>query len=90
MTDAKEQGVLEVLAELAAAATDGEVKPAELLSRPEVPLQALGVGSLGKLRLVDAVEAYFDVLLDLDGEDDVLESLATVAAYLDGRAGGAR
>jgi acyl carrier protein len=64
------------LAELVAAATEGEVPAAQVLAGGR-SLRALGVGSLAFLRLVDAVEAEFGVELDLDTPGlDTLDGLA--------------
>lgn len=64
------------LAELVAAATEGDVGPAEVLAGGR-SLRALGVGSLAFLRLVDAIEAEFGVELDLDAPGlETLDGLA--------------
>ncbi|MQY15428.1 hypothetical protein SRB5_56100 [Streptomyces sp. RB5] len=52
------------LAELVSRATDHTVGVDELLASTE-PLTALGVSSLSLLRLADALEAEFGIVIDL-------------------------
>jgi acyl carrier protein len=63
------------LADMLAAATDGELDPGELLGT-ETPLSHLGVTSLAFLRLIDAVEEEFGVEIDVDPASDNLAALA--------------
>jgi acyl carrier protein len=58
------------VAELVERCTDGTVTVADGLAA-EVPLTALGLDSLGLLRLLDAVEAEFGVELDAGALDSV-------------------
>lgn len=67
------------LAELVSAATEGQLTEAEVLSSPD-SLTALGVGSLAFLRLVDALEDEFGVLLDLADPDFYTQNLDGLAA----------
>ena len=53
------------LAALIHTVTDGDLD-AERVRRSKEPLGALGLTSLATLRLVDAVEEEFDVVLDLE------------------------
>ncbi|GAA5051257.1 acyl carrier protein [Thermocatellispora tengchongensis] len=53
------------LAELVHTASGGTLD-AGLVMNSREPLTALGLTSLGRLRLVDVVEEEFDVVLDLD------------------------
>lgn len=76
--------LVERLAQLVAAASDGEVTEAEALAGG-VPLSALGFTSLSQLRLVDAVEREFQVAIDLSPEglaalDDVHALAAAISA----------
>ncbi|WP_051732019.1 phosphopantetheine-binding protein [Kitasatospora phosalacinea] len=74
------------LAESVARACDGAVGASEVLASTE-SLAALGVGSLALLRLADAVEEEFGVLLDLgdgalhaDGFDGLVAQLLRLGA----------
>jgi hypothetical protein len=69
------------LAQLVSAACDGELTEAEVAGWSG-DLAALGVGSLAQLRLVDAVEHEYGVLLDLDASIDPLSTLDTLADHL--------
>ncbi len=76
--------LVERLAQLVAAASDGQVTAAEALAAG-VPLSALGFTSLFQLRLVDAVEREFQVTIDLSPEglaalDDVHALAAVISA----------
>jgi acyl carrier protein len=62
------------LADLLAAATDGEVESGEVLTG-QFTLPELGVSSLGYLRLIDAVEREFSVELDPDRGMSTLDEL---------------
>ena len=75
-------GVRQRVAELISEATGGEVAVADLLAGGS--LVALGVDSLGLLRLVDSLELEYGVEVEfnsaaggLDTVDDVLAVLAT-------------
>lgn len=72
------------LAELVAEACDGELAPDDLLAAGGTPFVVLGVGSLAQLRLLDAVEERYGVLLDLDGPTAFLDSLDALAEHLAG------
>lgn len=63
------------LADLVAAATDGEVSAGEVLAG-EFTLPELGVTSLGYLRLFDAVEREFGAELDPGRPIGTLDDLA--------------
>jgi acyl carrier protein len=71
------------LAGLVAAACDGEVTAAEAAAAPSLAL--IGVNSLASLRLIDAVEREFGVVLDLDSDPAMLDSVDTLAGYLAAR-----
>jgi acyl carrier protein len=70
------------LAELIRVATDGALAPQDVLAGGA--LYALGLDSLGTLRLVDAIEDEFDVTLDLGAGATVFETVDTLAAHLHG------
>jgi acyl carrier protein len=76
--------IKERLAALVAESSDGDI-PAEL-ARTGTSLSALGLTSLSRMRLVDAVESEFDVELDLDEQDwTLLDDLGALAAHLEHR-----
>ncbi|WDZ83594.1 acyl carrier protein [Micromonospora cathayae] len=69
------------IAELVSAATGGEVTVADLLAGGS--MVALGVDSLGLLRLVDAIELEYGVEVDLQAPGrglDTLDDLVTLVA----------
>lgn len=68
------------LADLVSQATDGELTVAEV--RQGTILSDLGFGSLGLLRLVDAVELEFGVELDLNHDADALRTVDHLADWL--------
>ncbi|MEV7230109.1 MULTISPECIES: acyl carrier protein [Polymorphospora] len=63
------------LAELVHEATGGAVPVADALAG-DVPLVALGLDSLGLLRLIDAIESEYDVEIDLQGNTGSLDDIA--------------
>ncbi|GGS10660.1 MULTISPECIES: phosphopantetheine-binding protein [Streptomyces] len=71
------------VAVLVSRATDGEVTEEELLGAG-VSLTALGVTSLALLRLIDAVEEEFGIVLDLDGPFRFLDDLDGLVGHLAG------
>jgi acyl carrier protein len=72
----------ERLAALVASASDGAVSAADALAS-EHSLRALGLDSLGYLRLIDAVEAAYGV--DISADQSTLDSLDAIAAVLAAR-----
>jgi acyl carrier protein len=77
--------IRERLAELVAESSDGEI-PAEKALTAGVPLSALGLTSLSRIRLIDAVEAEYDVEIDLDDHGwELLDDLGALAAHLENR-----
>lgn len=71
------------VAELISEATDGEIGAAGILAA-EGSLVELGVGSLAVLRLADALEEEFGLVLDLGGPEFRSESLDSLAARIPG------
>jgi len=69
------------LAELVSVATDGEVEAREALAESN-SLALLGVGSLAYLRLIEAVERRFGVVLDLEADMSYLDTVETLAKWL--------
>ena len=67
-----------------ACAAEGRLTTEEILGS-DVSLSALGVTSLALLRLIDAVEERFDVLLDLGGSAAYLDSLPLLVGHVDAR-----
>jgi acyl carrier protein len=73
------------LAELVAEASDGDI-PAERARDAGLPLSVLGLTSLSRMRLIDAVESEFAVELDLDEQDwTMLDDLGALADHLERR-----
>ncbi|RIV39138.1 acyl carrier protein [Micromonospora radicis] len=68
------------IARLVSEATAGEVSAADVLSGDS--LVALGVDSLGLLRLVDAIELEYDVEVELGGPGRSVETLDDLVALL--------
>lgn len=72
------------VAGMVAAATDGDVDATEALAEND-SLARLGVGSLAYLRLIDAVERRFGVLVDLDADISYLDTVEALAKWLRSR-----
>jgi acyl carrier protein len=68
------------LAELVAVACDSEVGVEEILGADSLVL--LGITSLTSLRIIDAVEAEFGVVLDLEQDPTFLDSVGGLARWL--------
>lgn len=73
------------LAELISAACDGEVSADRIGRDPESPLAALGVGSLARLRLIDAIEDEYGLFVEADDVFEALETLSALAGWLGAR-----
>ncbi|WP_049572073.1 acyl carrier protein [Nonomuraea sp. SBT364] len=77
--------IRERLAALVAESSDGAISAHEALTAT-VPLTALGLTSIGQLRLADAIETEFGVTVDLTGDGlDLLDDLDRLAGHLAGR-----
>lgn len=77
--------IKERLAQLVAESSDGAITAGQALAST-VPLSDLGLSSLSRMRLVDAVEDEYDVEIDLDGAGwDLLDNLDALAAHLESR-----
>ncbi|MGW4462651.1 phosphopantetheine-binding protein [Micromonospora sp. NPDC004704] len=76
-----DDGLRRRLAELIHEVTDGAVGTEDVLVSG-ASLVALGVDSLGLLRLIDAIETEYDVELDLSGTGRALNTLDDLAAQL--------
>lgn len=75
--------IKERLAELVAESSDGEI-PAEQALAAGLPLSALGLTSLARMRLIDAVETEYDVEIDLEENGwELLDDLGALAAHLE-------
>jgi len=70
------------LAELISVACDGEVSAARIAQDVDGPLAALGVGSLARLRLIDAIEDEFGLFVEADDIFEALETLSALADWL--------
>ncbi|NJP42656.1 phosphopantetheine-binding protein [Actinacidiphila epipremni] len=74
--------IRERLAELVAESSDGAIPAARALAAT-TPLSDLGLSSLSRMRLVDAVEDEYDVEIDLDGAGwDLVDDLTALATHL--------
>lgn len=69
------------LAEMIAAASDGNVSVVDVLAARH-PLSALGLTSLARIRLIDAIEDSFGVDLDLDEDLSYFEHVDVLTARL--------
>lgn len=77
--------IKERLAQLVAESSDGAITEDQALASA-VPLSDLGLSSLSRMRLVDAVEDEYDVEIDLDGDGwDLVDNLDALAAHLESR-----
>jgi len=74
-------GLEQRLAAIVERVSDGDVPAREALE-PQASLRALGLSSLGFLRLFDAMEQEFDVDLDGDADPGRLDRLDLIAARL--------
>jgi acyl carrier protein len=75
--------IKERLAELVAESSDGEI-PAEQALAADLPLSALGLTSLARMRLIDAVETEYDVEIDLEENGwELLDDLGALATHLE-------
>ncbi|WP_055480633.1 phosphopantetheine-binding protein [Sphaerimonospora mesophila] len=73
------------LAELVAESSEGAVTAQEALTAA-VPLSALGITSIARLRLIDAIESEFGVEFDLTEEGmELLDDLDRLAGHLASR-----
>jgi acyl carrier protein len=72
------------IAGMISTACDGRPTTEEIIGS-DVSLSALGVTSLALLRLIDAVEEEFDVVLDLDGDAAYLDSFPLLVGHVDAR-----
>ncbi|CAG7601776.1 acyl carrier protein [Actinacidiphila bryophytorum] len=73
------------LAELVAEASDGAITAAQALST-RLPLTDLGLTSLSRMRLIDAVEDEYGVDIELDGAGwDLVDDLDALSAHLAAR-----
>ncbi|AWS45505.1 acyl carrier protein [Streptosporangium sp. 'caverna'] len=70
------------IAGMISTACEGRLTPEEILGS-DISLSALGVTSLAVLRLIDAVEERFDVLLDLGGSAAYLDSFPLLVGHVD-------
>ncbi|MEO3781026.1 acyl carrier protein [Micromonospora sp. B11E3] len=70
----------ERIAELVSEATGGDVPAADVLAGGS--MVALGVDSLGLLRLVDAIEVEYGVEVDLNGPGRPLDTVDDLVALL--------
>lgn len=69
------------VAALVEAASDGDVRRSDVMA-PGASLSAAGLGSLGFLRLIDAIEREFGVEIDPDGDFSELDGVEVIAEQL--------
>lgn len=74
----------ERVAALVAEASDGRLTAAQVLAA-DCSLTALGLTSLGYIRLIDAIEGAFGFDIELDGNLDTLDGLVEHLSGLAGR-----
>ena len=81
-------GVPEELAEVArelallvTEASDGQISPADALAEPE-SLSLLGLTSLGHVRLIQAVERRYGIVVEPDDDPAALETVPALAEYV--------
>ncbi|WP_377272868.1 acyl carrier protein [Peterkaempfera sp. SMS 1(5)a] len=80
-----QQVIKERLAQLVAESSDGAI-PAEEALAGGTALSALGLTSLSRMRLIDAVEDEYGVEIDLDDNGwDLVDDLDSLASFLTAR-----
>jgi len=62
-------------------ACDGELSAQEILDS-DSSFVAMGITSIATIRLVDAVEAELDIMIDFGGDTWFLQDLDALTAYL--------
>jgi acyl carrier protein len=73
------------LAQLVAESSDGAITADQALATT-LPLTDLGLSSLSRMRLIDAVEDEYGVEIDLDDTGwDLVDNLDSLAAHLTAR-----
>jgi acyl carrier protein len=75
-----------MLADMIAHVSEGEVGTEDVLAADHT-LSALGLTSLARIRLIDAIEDTFGVEVDLSGDLAVFERVDTLADHLAGLLG---
>ncbi|WP_440067193.1 phosphopantetheine-binding protein [Streptosporangium sp. OZ121] len=64
-------------------ACDGELSAREILDS-DSSFVAMGITSIATIRLVDAIEAELDIMIDFGGDTWFLQDLNALTAYLTG------
>ncbi len=80
---AEAERIRRMLADMVAEASDGEVSAEQALTSDH-SLSALGLTSLGLIRLIDAIEDTFDLYLDLGADTSSLDRFDALAGHLAG------
>lgn len=70
------------LAALVVEASDGQISAAEALAEQPEPLGLLGLTSLGFVRLIQAVEVRYGVVVEMDDDLSALDTVPALANYL--------
>ncbi|UWE08024.1 phosphopantetheine-binding protein [Actinacidiphila bryophytorum] len=78
------------LADLVVEASDGQISAAEALEDEPEPLGLLGLTSLGFVRLIQAVESRYGVVVEMDDDLSALDTVPALADYLRERGAGGR
>lgn len=73
--------IRQALADMVAEASDGAVTAADALAGQH-PLSALGLTSLARIRLIDAIEDSFAIDLDLEADLSSFEYVGALADHL--------
>ena len=73
--------VRQALAHMVAEASDGAISAADALAGHH-PLSALGLTSLARIRLIDAIEDTFGIDLDLEADLSSFEYVGALADHL--------
>jgi acyl carrier protein len=70
------------LADLVVEASDGQISAEEALAEQPEPLGLLGLTSLGFVRLIQAVEGRYGVVVEMDDDLSALDTVPALADYL--------
>ncbi|SHM91286.1 phosphopantetheine-binding protein [Actinacidiphila paucisporea] len=70
------------LADLVVEAADGQISAEEALADEPEPLGLLGLTSLGFVRLIQAIEGRYGVVVEMDDDLSALDTVPALADYL--------
>lgn len=80
------EGLRRTLADMIAQVSDGEIRAEDALAGDHT-LSALGLSSLARIRLIDAIEDTFGVDIDLAGDLTDFERVDALADHVGGLLG---